>query len=176
MPNSITIVEVINLSQKSCKHMNTNYRIPLSRNYSRMGKANPGILCQWTPQCSLEAVMKTQVTDTWLVKSGGVHHTVTPSLNGPLTCRISPQDDGLENLDRCSGEHFGQVPVGQAFTQQRLSQICPHSSRLSCLSLTTRSSVASELKLPRRILTYLQERIKLIILSVLRLNANPVVD
>lgn len=79
MPNSITIVEVINWPQKSCKHMNTYYRIPLSRNCSSMGKANPGILCQWTPQCSLEAHMKTQVTDTWLVKTGGVHHTVTES-------------------------------------------------------------------------------------------------
>lgn len=79
MPNSIRIVEVINWSQKSCTHMNANYRIPLSRNCSRMGKADPGLLCQWTPQCSLEALVKTQVTHTWLVKTGGVHHTVTES-------------------------------------------------------------------------------------------------
>lgn len=48
-------------------------RTPPGVNCSLVGKTDSTIVCQGVTQCRLETSMKTQVTDTALVKAGGVH-------------------------------------------------------------------------------------------------------
>lgn len=106
---------------KSCEHMNIYQRTQDSPgiNCSLMGKADWGTLCQWMVQCSLEPLMKTQITDTLLVKTGGVHNTVAEP-EWSINLQNFPKDAGPKTLARCSGEHFGQVPPWQPSTHHRL--------------------------------------------------------